>query len=135
MKLKLPTYSLCLFCHSRFTRVRGNQKFCCNECRTRFYDSGNNLDNKPERYHRYYQIKPTGLKACRECGKEFLTNNKKKAYCGAECQIKHRKKAYIKKSNITHACITCNKHFETHYPFKKYCSDTCRKAHNEIPRS
>lgn len=104
-------------CKAIFIPRVANQVFCCNECRDAFYFAFP---------HKYYEIKKTKLKVCPECKKEFLSNNRKKVYCTAECQIKHREKAYIKKEPSTRVCPTCKKVFVSAHAHKKFCTNKCR---------
>jgi hypothetical protein len=99
-------------CDATFIPVVGNQVFCTNHCRDVWYA------NFPQRY---YELRPTKLKRCVQCGKEFLSNNRKKAYCSAECQRAHLDVAYVKKAQEVRTCAYCGSEFLTSHGTQRYC--------------
>jgi len=139
----------CRFCNALFTPMVANQVFCCNEHRDIWYRREKErlqaakmaagekvrLTSTPSLTKRYYQIKTTELKTCPECGKEFLSNNTKKIYCSAECQVIHRQSMYVKKPTTERVCRLCGSIFHTAHAAKIYCSEACRLKMREIPRA
>lgn len=105
----------CIICGKEFVKWRPFHKVCSDLCRK----------IKAERNHYGYKIKEDVTKKCKNCNKEFVTNNKKKVYCCNECAVVYNKGHRIKKETRRQFCEVCQKEFETTHPAKKYCSDDC----------
>ena len=67
----------------------------------------------------------TVIRACKMCGKTFITMNSIKAYCSTLC----KEREYRKVKMGTHVCPVCGKEFITARADKVYCSRRCRYAH------
>jgi len=119
MKLKIAPERVCKFCNARFVPLVGNQIFCNNQHRELYY---NKLPS-----NRYYEYKPTREKLCKNCGRSFLTNNRRKVYCSAECQLARKATVYKKIMPTDKVCPICSKTFTTSHAGKKYCSEKCRR--------
>lgn len=75
--------SSCKNCGSPLFQKKGSKpkKFCCDECRTAWWNSNLDLVNKKAVYS----------SVCAECGKTFESyGNKKRKYCCHSCYIKSR---------------------------------------------
>jgi len=107
----------CEICGKQFIKYRSFHKVCSKRCRR----------IKTERDHYGYKIKEDVTKKCKNCGKEFVSNNKKKVYCCDKCAVAYNKEHRTKKDIRTCVCPVCQKEFETTHYFKKYCSTECYK--------
>ena len=109
----MDTRNKCAYelCQSLFVPYRSFQKYCSDECREK------------DTFTRYrYKRRKTKEKKCLACGKVFLTNDGKRKYHSAECQLKAN---YTKKSPKLKRCPTCKKSFKTTSYIKKYCDTPC----------
>jgi len=101
-------------CGRMFQPYRDFQKFCCDAHRVK-YSSG-----KPSAYVK----RPAETRPCKNCGKEFTTNDSKKHYCSHDCyeayQLKRRADVEVR------TCLQCGNKFETTHWSKRYCSTECR---------
>lgn len=104
----------CPICNSYFEPYRPYQKYCCNDCRLGAY-----------KIIYKYKIKETVLKTCKQCGKEFLTNNKNKIYCSNACMTEYQNNFYKKKEKKKRKCLICGKEFLSTHHAKKYCCHEC----------
>lgn len=107
--------SLCP-CGRTFTPYRSFQRYCCDAHRVKF------STGKASGYTK----KATETRACKNCGKDFETNDDKRHYCGHECYVIHQEKR--RKPKETRACLICGRDFETAHWLKRYCSEGCRDA-------
>lgn len=100
-------------CGRTFTPYRPYQVYCTSACKDKYGAAGGR-----------YQKKPTMTVTCKQCGKEFQTNDGKRRYCCQECydlaQIARRTKA------TQRVCPICGKTFESSHWSKTYCSGRCR---------
>lgn len=77
---------------------------------------------KPKAFHR----------ACKHCGTEFDTNDKRKIYCTRACHVAANNAARPTTQHIDRPCIVCGTMFK---PMQKrgygrrWCSDACLKAY------
>lgn len=81
-RISLST-DFCLNCGKPLVQQPGvkRRKFCCSECRTKWWNTHQNIVNKKAVYHF----------TCPACGKDFTTyGNAKRKYCCHECYIKAR---------------------------------------------
>ena len=111
------TRRLCA-CGRMFTPYRSFQRYCCDEHRIK-YGKGKAST---------YVKKPYTTVKCKECGKEFRTNDSKRHYCDSKCyaafQLKRRKEQELR------VCLVCGNEFYSSHWSKRYCSEVCRmEAH------
>lgn len=107
----------CEICNKQFVKYRSFHSVCSDRCRR----------IKTERNHYGYELKKDVKKKCKNCSKEFVSNNKKKVYCCTECAVAYNKEHRIKKETQTCVCGVCGSEFETTHHAKKYCCDDCYK--------
>lgn len=107
----------CTICGKQFMKYRPFHAVCSDRCRR----------IKTERNHYGYEIKEDVDKKCKNCGKEFTSNNKKKVYCCDQCAVEYNKEHRIKKDIQIRVCPVCHSEFETTHHSKAYCSDDCYK--------
>lgn len=123
--IMMENYKLCPICNQMFEPYRPYQKYCSIKCRSKVKYNKNKK--------KYYEPKPSRIKRCKHCNKEFLTNSDKKIYCSPECQIEHSEKRKIEKE--TRFCLICDESFESSHWAKRYCSHNCyleaRRRRNE----
>ena len=107
----------CTVCNKQFIPYRSFHNVCSDRCRR----------IKTERNHYGYKIKEDVTKKCKNCGKEFVSNNKKKVYCCDQCAVTYNREHRIKKEIQIRFCGVCGSSFETTHAAKKYCSKECYK--------
>jgi hypothetical protein len=106
-------------CGRMFTPYRSFQRYCCDAHRIK-YSKGKASG---------YVKKPKVEKACKECGKKFVTNDSKRHYCSPECYEQYQLKR--RKAPEERVCMVCGKTFVSAHWSKRYCSAVCRKeAHD-----
>ena len=112
----------CTICGKQFIKYRPFHEVCSDRCRR----------IKTERNHYGYELKEDVTKKCKNCGKEFTDNNKKKIYCCNECAVTYNKGHRIKKEIRIQLCPVCYTTFKTTHPTKTYCCNECyREAKKE----
>ena len=105
-------------CGRMFTPYRSFQRYCCDEHRIK-YGKG-----KPSTYVK----KAYEIKQCKECGKDFRSNDSKRHYCSDECYLSFQAKR--RKEPELRICLVCGKEFYSTHWSKRYCNDACRmEAH------
>ena len=72
----LDDYALCKGCGAIFHKYRPYQLYCSDKCRNKRYAT---------KYS--YKKKEAKTKTCKECNKEFTTNDSKRKYCSDNCRI------------------------------------------------
>lgn len=107
------TRRLCA-CGRMFTPYRTFQRYCSDKCRVKYTKA------KPSAYIK----KSFEIRTCKECGKEFRTNDSKRHYCTRECYYEFQKKRRAEPE--TRVCMVCGEEFETTHWSKRYCSADCR---------
>ena len=113
----------CQICGKEFVCIRGNEKYCSDECRQ-------------ERHRQDRQHAGKGkAKTCLECGREFIAEVGNEKYCSIECRnistewIKNL--SYHKKNNVpdlNKTCVVCGRQFSAHNRNVLVCSDECSRA-------
>ncbi len=106
-------------CGRMFVPYRSFQRYCCDAHRIK-YSKG-----KPSTYIKKKEV----IKKCKECGKEFSTNDSKRHYCSHECYILFQTKRRAEPEK--RICLVCGKEFITTHWSKRYCSAECRKKAKE----
>jgi len=110
------TIGYCEICGKQFVKYRSFHNCCSDLCR----------QIKTEKNNYGYVKQKEKKKKCKHCGKEFVTNNKKKVYCSEECYVAHQPlQRAIKKETHTCICEVCGDKFETTHHAKKYCCYDC----------
>lgn len=105
-------------CGRMFTPYRSFQRFCCDSHRIKY------TQGKPSAYVK----KREETKKCKECGKEYSTNDSKRHYCSPECYAEFQRKRRAEPEE--RVCMMCGKTFVTTHWSKRYCSSECRmEAH------
>jgi len=101
-------------CGRMFTPYRPFQRYCSDKCRVKFTKA------RPSAYIR----KSFETRKCKECGKEFRTNDAKRHYCSAACyeEFQRKRRATPEKR----VCMVCGKEFVSTHWSKRYCSSECR---------
>lgn len=107
-------HKLCA-CGKMFTPYRPYQRFCCDAHRVK-YSTGKRAT---------YVKRPNVALKCKECGKEFITNDSKRHYCSKECYELFQSKRHAPLEE--RVCLVCGQSFVTSHWSKRYCSETCRK--------
>jgi len=72
------------------------------------------------------------VKYCRDCGKEFETNNRNKEYCNGKCRQRYYERTNRKIK--TSACEVCGKKLIYGDHRQKYCSNECHKHYRKLYR-
>lgn len=116
---KMDKYKICPICNKEFIVKSKHQTYCSNACRKEGIKQGKKLymesiKDKLKDYNKNYyetvtkakreklkenKVKPTYVKVCPICNKEFTTNKHQQKYCSSECKeisIKQNMKEYIK---------------------------------------
>lgn len=77
------SHRLCDGCGQLFIQVRGRKKkrFCCDECRQRWWNANQHLVEKKAHYH-------ITCKHCKQCFTSYGNNQRK--YCSHACYIQDR---------------------------------------------
>lgn len=101
-------------CGRMFTPYRSFQRYCCDSHRIK-YSKG-----KPSAYVK----KAFETRKCKECGKEFKTNDSKRHYCTPACYEEFQRKRRAEPE--TRVCMVCGEEFVTTHWSKRYCSTECR---------
>lgn len=72
------------------------------------------------------------MRLCSECGKEFITSNKRKIYCCDNCKAA----AYRNRNRVKHekVCPICGKKFVANRSIDVYCSRECYEESKVIYR-
>lgn len=66
---------------------------------------------------------------CECCGKEFTTYQKRRKYCGQECQLAAGRDAYLERNSVQKICPTCSKPFMGRL-IQRFCSVSCGSRHS-----
>lgn len=101
-------------CGRMFTPYRSFQRYCCEAHRIK-YGKGKTSS---------YIKKAIVTKRCKECGKEFQTNDGKRHYCSDECYAEYQRKR--RATPEVRRCLVCDKEFVSTHWSKRYCSAECR---------
>ena len=107
------TRRLCA-CGRMFTPYRSFQRYCCDEHRIK-YGKGKQTS---------YVKKPYTIVKCKECGKEFRTNDSKRHYCDSTCYEAYQSKRRAPVEE--RMCMICGQTFYSSHWSKRYCSEVCR---------
>lgn len=113
MNYTADTLRLCK-CGRTFVPYRSFQHYCCDSHRIK-YSAG-----AASRYVK----KIIKVKQCKECGKDFKTNDSKKHYCSVECYKEFQHKLH--KPKELRVCLICGAEFESAHWSKRYCTTECR---------
>ena len=69
-------------------------------------------------------------KICKQCGKEFTSDQNAQIYCSAACREEHREaiKQMVAENHTTRhfVCRWCGKEFEA-TTYRKFCCEACKK--------
>jgi len=107
-------------CGRMFVPYRPFQRYCSDAHRIKY---GRGKES-------YYKKKPIALVKCKECGKEFETNDSKRHYCSTECYEAFQLKRRVPTEE--RVCFVCGKTFVTTHWSKRYCSTKCRKEAHAV---
>ena len=107
-------------CGKMFTPYRAFQRYHNDDCRVKFEK------RRPSRYVK----KVVSTVKCGQCGKEFQTNDGKRAYCSKECYLKHEEDRHVEAEE--RACLQCGTKFTTAHWAKRYCSSECRREARHV---
>lgn len=106
-------------CGRVFEPYRSFQRFCSDQCRVK-YSKGKKTT---------YVKRPVERRECKECGREYETNDGKRKYCSRTCYDAYQLKRH--KAPEKRHCLVCGTEFETTHWVKRYCSESCRKTARE----
>ncbi len=70
-------------------------------------------------------------KICPECGKEFISTNKRQEFCCKACGCNYRRHEFRKANPLPtyhKTCLFCGKSFETKSPLQVFCSRDCKRG-------
>jgi predicted transcriptional regulator len=101
-------------CGKMFFPYRSFQRYCCDKHRIK-YTSG-----RPS----YYVKREKKTLICKECGKQFVSNDSKRHYCTPACYELFQSKRHVTPELRT--CYVCGKQFQSAHWSKRYCSTECR---------
>jgi hypothetical protein len=104
----------CETCNKQFMPYRPFQKYHSDKCRLIAH----------EKEYRYVR-KPDVTRQCRQCGTEFVTNNKKKVFHNTKCQKEYQIENRNNLEPDERTCAYCGDKFETTHHAKKYCHTDC----------
>lgn len=120
----------CIVCNSELTG-NAKKKFCSRECSNKHFNDKQKLTNAAKRVESY-EI------TCKQCGKNFSTENLHVKYCSDECrkqmQLKFCHKYYLKKQEerpMIAICLNCKIKFDKVRVYQKFCSDKCREIRKQ----
>jgi CDP-glycerol glycerophosphotransferase (TagB/SpsB family) len=103
-------------CGKMFTPYRSFQRYCCDAHRVK-YTKGKRTS---------YTKKAVEVKKCKQCGKDFSTNDGKRHYCSNECYLRYQLELRVEKER--RVCFVCGQPFMSAHFSKRYCSEGCRKT-------
>lgn len=85
-------YHKCIQCGKGFEASRSGEKFCCQECKDRFYYLKKHVSKAPDE-----------IRICEECKKEFRPKTKRSRFCCRACaeRNRHRRDYYAQRNRIS----------------------------------
>ncbi len=104
----------CEICGKKFLQYREFHKRCSTICREIATEKT-----------QYYKKSKVVTKECKQCGKPFTTNDKKRKFCDAECYTEYKITNQRSKTTRVRTCAICGIQFETSHAAKKYCTHDC----------